>query len=89
YDLATLFWGYSSPSFSSINILATKNYQGGSTTLAVPDLSALNGFLVAPSSGTEVYWTAMIAQSSASMSLSVPLKANGSAVSNGGSYAEP
>ena len=89
YDLAALWWGYTSPALSNINILATENYQNGSTMLAVPDLSGLSGFLAAPSSGTEVGWEAIIAQSSAPMSLTVPFKASGSMVSNEGFYLEP
>jgi hypothetical protein len=35
---------------------ATQNYLGSSTSLAVPDLSGVSGFLTPPGSGTSVAW---------------------------------
>jgi hypothetical protein len=41
---------------------ATANYQNGSTSMTIPDLSSLTGFLVPAASGTTVYWTARVDQ---------------------------
>jgi len=72
-----------------ISVEATANYQAGSTTLAVPDLSGVAGFPTPPASGTQVEWTASIFQQSYSFTSTTPLNATWSSVSNGGSYMVP
>ena len=58
-------------------------YQNGATTLAVPDLTNLTGFLAAPSSGTIVSWSAGISEHT-----SQPTDSSAT-VTNGGRYDEP
>ncbi len=41
-----------------ITVMATANFQNGSTTVTVPDLTALPGFIGPPPSGTSVLWVA-------------------------------
>lgn len=89
YDAAMLWWGVLTPNMNYINILATANYQNGSTSLAVPDLSGLSGFIAPPASGTDVSWEAAVAQISGPMSQVLPTNVNGNAVFNWGGYLEP
>jgi hypothetical protein len=89
---ATIGW-YSSPGasrpFYTIELEATANYQSGSTTLAVPDLSGVDGLLAPPSSGTQVEWSAGVEQQSYGLGSQAPLNATWSSVWNDGSYAVP
>jgi len=45
---------------SYVQVNASANYLNGSTTVAVPDLSGLSGFVAPPASGTSVSWGAVI-----------------------------
>lgn len=93
-ESAWIFWGTGSAGlFSSstdnIQLEATANYQNGSTTLAVPDLSGVSGFMTPPASGTEVEWDAYIQQQSWDFASSMPSNATWSTVSNIGVYTVP
>jgi hypothetical protein len=59
-QLAAITWALT-PS-TQISMEASASYQNGSTTLQIPDLSAIQGFIPAPSSGTRVFWVALIGQ---------------------------
>ena len=72
-----------------ISVDATANYQGGSTTLAVPDLSGVAGFLAPPTSGTDVTWFASMWQQSYGLWSKTPLNSTTSLVDNHGSYTVP
>lgn len=71
-------------------VTATANYMGGSTSLAVPDLTAVTGFAAPPASGTLVEWSAEIGQSNFPV-LRVGSSSSGttSAVSSAGTYSTP
>jgi hypothetical protein len=91
---AWIFWGTGSggiysTSTDDIQIEATANYQAGSTTLAVPDLSGVAGFMAPPASGTQVEWDAWIEQQSWAFASPVPSNAVWSTVSNVGLYTVP
>jgi hypothetical protein len=81
----------SSLTFENIEVEATANYQSGSTTLAIPDLSGITGFLANPASGAQVVWYAEVWQTSYSpMTNSIPpLNATWEFVANGGNYQAP
>jgi hypothetical protein len=79
---AVISWGFALT--SQIFISATASYQGGSTALAIPDLSALSGFLPPPPSGTPVIWVALIAQNNTSSSTPIL-----TSVENSGTYTVP
>lgn len=66
YQSAMYTWpaGTSGSTTDAVDLTATLNYQAGSTTLTVPDLSTVSGFLSAPASGAQVTWYAQIWQSS-------------------------
>ena len=59
-ESAFISWGL--PLMTQIAVTASTNYQNGSTTLAIPDLSAVTGFVAPPPSGTLVVWVGLIEQ---------------------------
>lgn len=61
-DVASLFWSPSSTMQDAFVVTASTNYLSGSTSLAMPDLSGVAGFLPAPVSGTSVSWGASVNQ---------------------------
>jgi hypothetical protein len=72
------------------SVIATTNYQNGSTSMAVPDLSGVPGFLAPPATGTTVDWTAEILQGSGRVGQgSATANSNGSAVQTSGIYIVP
>jgi hypothetical protein len=81
--------GAGSTTDDNLQMEATANYQGGSTTLAVPDLSGVTGFLAPPASSTQVSWDAEIWQQSYSLTGATPLNATWSGVENYGFYTVP
>lgn len=71
-----------------ISISLTPNYQSASRVVAVPDLSAIPGFIAAPATGTRVLWSAQISTApllpgSGSTDLTT------SSASNSGTYTVP
>lgn len=59
---ANLTWTPSSGNQDGILVSATQGYLGTATSLAVPDLSGVSGFLAPPVSGTSVSWYETIYQ---------------------------
>ena len=59
-DNAQISWQENPTTQADINVFATSGYLGGATTLAIPNLTALAGFVAAAPSGTRVYWGAQI-----------------------------
>ncbi|HWA93098.1 MAG TPA: hypothetical protein VG844_00750 [Terracidiphilus sp.] len=58
-------WTPSGSNFSSeVVVRATANYLGSATTIAMPDLSSISGFLAPPASGVDVFWQEAIGQES-------------------------
>lgn len=73
-----------------IQVDATVDYQDGSTTLAIPDLSGVTGFLAPPTSGMGVLWYADVWKTSYGLTNVVPpLNSTWSEVSNSGYYTVP
>jgi len=74
-----------------IEITLSQTYQGATSSVTVPDLSAIPGFLAAPGSGTTVSWSATVVEvpSNAEPSTSSSLVGLGASVSNGGTYTVP
>jgi hypothetical protein len=83
---ANVTWGLETASMNEITMSATANYQNGSTSMTVPDLSSVSGFLTPPAEGT-IYWTADIAQGT--LSGTNPPNGTIQSVSNNGTYALP
>jgi hypothetical protein len=88
-DSITMSWNPTSVGQTTSVVYATANYLNGSTSLAVPNLTGVSGFLSGPPSGGLVIWFADVEQSSAA-SLQ-PLGQNGTYidVENGGSFTVP
>jgi hypothetical protein len=83
---AILFWGQGT-TLSEIAVSASANYQNGATTISIPELSGLTGFIASAPTGTTVSWFAGISQG-----VSVDSLVTGSTVSsveNSGTYTEP
>jgi hypothetical protein len=63
-SVASIQWnqGTGTPMSSGIGVVATANYQNGATTVTVPDLSGLAGFLAPAASGSWIEWYAEVEQ---------------------------
>jgi len=70
-------------------LVASANYQSGATSLTFPNLSGLPGFLAAPASGIDAFWSAYIFQSSGGFNQKLPPNATVSEVYNGGHFLVP
>jgi len=57
YSDAGLGWVTSAQSTIFLQVVATANWLNGATSLAVPDLSGVSGFLASPPSGQSVSWS--------------------------------
>jgi hypothetical protein len=57
---ADLEWIPSTNQLYTLTVTATENYQAGSNSITIPDLSSLGGFLPAAAAGSQVYWAASI-----------------------------
>lgn len=90
-QIAWISWkpGNGGSSTENIQVEATANYQSGSTTLAIPDLSSVTGFFASPSSGTRVEWILSMQQQSWSTTTQIPSNGTSSEVSNSGEYMVP
>jgi hypothetical protein len=84
---AGLRWIQGTVSNTSIQVSATGNYQNSATSIAIPDLSRLRGFLAPAPSGTTVYWSAGIQEGSAFEK--TPPSGIVQTVQNFGQYTEP
>ena len=89
FETAIVTWH--NPALGNLEFLAltSANYLKGTNAIKFPDLSAINGFIPPPSSGTQVTWVALIAQSSAGEPQLMPSNASITTVENGGSYTVP
>jgi len=57
---AAIEWIPSTNALYSLTVIATANYQAGSNSIAVPDLSSLGGFFPSATSGSKIYWVASV-----------------------------
>jgi hypothetical protein len=86
-ESASIAWTQEMWTPYSIHISATSNFQNGATTLTVPDISGLTGFMAPAPSGTSIFWIATINQGvSLTGSQSSTTQ---SSVQNSGTYSEP
>jgi len=82
-------WYASSTVWDVVTLTATGNYLNGSTTVAIPDLSGLPGFVAAPASGTGVGWGASVSQGTSTCIPPTPLNSTTKMVISGGRYTVP
>lgn len=88
----TLLWQSGPASRALLNVVATANFQNGSTTLTIPNLTDINGFFTAAPSGAQVSWIADIFGGTAQefiFSVNPPANGSISFVENRGSYTQP
>jgi hypothetical protein len=87
--VAGMTWPTSSTSGMDLIMAVSANHLGGSTTVSIPDLTALAGFAPKPATGTLVNWSALI-EGGVAAGVSSSLS-NGTVtyVSNGGLYTAP
>lgn len=88
-DDVSMNWMTSSTAYNVVSLTATGNYLNGSTTVAIPDLSGLPGFVAAPASGITASWGASILQETSSCLLPYPSNSTAKIVSSGGVYTAP
>ena len=91
---ASLFWtdgtnGAIGTSQYSVSVSASANYLNGATSITIPNLSSLHGFLPTPPTGADVTWGAQISQSSSSVLSVTQPNSTSSAAGNQGDYLEP
>jgi len=91
-----LAWNPNNTATNVIDVYATSNYQAGSTTLAIPDLSSVPGLLAAPVSTANVQWVASIMEQSFpetsvgnGVAITAPLDATWSLVGYYGNFSVP
>lgn len=73
----------------SVSVSASANYLNGATSITLPDLSSLHGFLPTPPTGADVTWEAQISQSSSSVLSATQPNSTITAAGNLGDYIEP
>lgn len=59
-DQALIQWQTGATTSNEITVTATANFQGASTTITIPDLSAVSGFFGPAPTGTTINWAAAI-----------------------------
>jgi len=59
-EQGSIHWATSATTSNQITVLATANFQGIATTIAIPDLTSLAGFLTPAATGTTINWVADI-----------------------------
>jgi hypothetical protein len=85
--ISSLVWNQTSISPDTLTVETSANYQNGATSLTIPDLSGLTGFLAPPASGTTVIWRATVNQGSPFVA--APPSGTKLFVENAGTYTEP
>ena len=89
YAAAYIDWTVSTAGIYEVYLVSSANYLNGSTSLSVPDLSGLTGFIAPPATGTKVNWVALMAQDSVGIAMPMSSNATITTVENGGSYTVP
>jgi len=59
-EQGSIHWATSATTSNQITVLATANFQGIATTIAIPDLTSLAGFLTPAATGITINWVADI-----------------------------
>ena len=59
-DQGSVQWSTGATTSNQITVLATANFQAGATTITIPDLTSLAGFLTPAATGTTINWVADI-----------------------------
>ena len=86
---ANIQWIVNSTTDTGITVSATTAYQNGASTITLPDITSLSGFLPMPPSGTTVYWFAYVY--GGNYQWFAPASSNGNIawLQNTGTYTQP
>lgn len=87
-DSAEISWQTAGTAYN-IRVFATEAFQSGSTTLAIPDLTSIPGFLAPAPSGTTVSWFGVVYGGSYFPFIRIPSSGSLSSASDSGTYTEP
>lgn len=83
-------WAPTATTLNTITTIATANFQGSATTVAIPDLSSVSGFIAPAASGSTIYWVAdVFGGTTQEFSFTPSNNSSLSFVQNRGTYAEP
>lgn len=88
FDTALLSWP-TATSFAEYQVIASANYLNGSTTIALPDLSGIAGFMPPPPSGTGILWVGLISESSVGVPQALSSNETIITVENSGNFNVP
>jgi hypothetical protein len=90
-DQASISWG--TPGVSDqITMVATANFQSGATTITIPDLTSLPGFLAPAPTSTTINWVADIfggTEQEFTFSANLPANSSIQSVENKGTFVQP
>jgi len=89
YYGGNMSWQASTTASYARSVVASAAYMSGSTTLTMPDLSNIQGFAAPPATGTSVFWTALIGQTSYPVLQSNPTSGTAAIVSSSGTFNVP
>ena len=90
HQSAEIGWDLTDDSLATYSMDVTENYLNGATSLALPDLSSISGFLPLPASGTSISWSATVSEGNIGNSMQGYLPdASTMAVSSSGNYRVP
>jgi hypothetical protein len=91
-DQAEIEWAPTATTLNTIQITATSSFLNGTNTLAIPDLTALSGFIATAPHGQNIFWVADINGGTAHVFTffpNPPANATISFVQNRGTFTEP
>ena len=87
---ASIGWQPTPTTLTDISVTSTANFQNGSTTVTVPDLTSITGFSPSAASGTSVSWQAAVSGGATlPFASSTPTAGAFESVQNQGTYSEP
>lgn len=87
---ASIGWQPTATTFTGISVTSTANFQNGSTTVTIPDLTSVAGFAPAAASGTPVSWQGVVAGGATlPFASNTPTAGTFESVQNKGTYTEP
>jgi len=87
--IGNIQWFTGGSTDNDVTVTATAAYQNGATTLSIPDLSAVFGFLTPPASGTAVDWFAYVYGGTYASYSQTPASGNVSWLQNEGQFTTP
>lgn len=88
-DEVSMLWLTGSSAATGVSVEATANHLNGSTTVAIPDLSGLTGFMAAPASNTQVIWGTSILHLDSGCLQPASSNSTTKVVTNSGNYTTP